>query len=104
MVWGFNSVQLVCAQIFHDNLELSLQIILTTKPQFSPIPLQLYIENTMFMSLISSLLGVTRKREGIGRLARAILRFLFKPDKPDIKRHFHGILFIMQYFLTFTNV
>ena len=54
--------------------------------------------------LISSLSGATRKRVGMARLARAIPRFLVKPDKLDIKRHLHGILFIMQYFPTFKPV
>ena len=44
--------------------------------------------------LISSLSGLTRKR-GMARASLAIpMRFLVAPDKLDIKRHKHGILYI----------
>ena len=44
--------------------------------------------------LISSLSGLTRKR-GMARTSLAIpTRFLVAPDKLDIKRHKHGILYI----------
>ena len=43
--------------------------------------------------LISSLSGLTRKR-GMSRTSLAIpMRFLVAPDKLDIKRHKHGILY-----------
>ena len=44
--------------------------------------------------LISSLSGLTRKR-GMARASLAIpTRFLVAPDKLDIKRHKHGILYV----------
>ena len=46
--------------------------------------------------LISSLSGLTRKR-GMARASLAIpTRFLVAPDKLDIKRHKHGILYILS--------
>ena len=47
--------------------------------------------------LISSLSGLTRKR-GMARTSLAIpTRFLVAPDKLDIKRHKHGILYVFSF-------
>ena len=48
--------------------------------------------------MISSLSGLTRKR-GMARASLAIpTRFLVAPDKLDIKRHKHGILYLADSF------
>ena len=54
----------------------------------------------LFISFDVKFIRQTRKRVGMMRPGRAILRFLVKPNKLDVKRHLNGILFILQYFPT----
>ena len=51
------------------------------------------------MSLISNLTGETRNSIGMVRLAKPIRRVSDQVDKIDIKRHCHGSLFSMHYFV-----
>ena len=53
----------------------------------------------MVVSLISNLTGETRNSIGMVRLAKPIRRVSDQVDKLDIKRHCHGFLFSMHYFV-----
>ena len=55
-----------------------------------------YIENTMLMSFEMKFIRRDQKTRRNGEALPSHSAFLVKPDKLHIKRHLHGILFIMQ--------